>query len=249
MLCDRAERAAWRSFEDDPPTMLPHCAGSPPSSARLGFMACAVVCLHENPQNKLPVLFCGKNETNETGHQREMAGNTVIRINIKDDTQASMKGRRFSDIPGTPGTYKRKKKRLPTGTTHPARRWVPKKTVISTQSVIVSFSPHTRVRARQKHAKKCHRAFPESVMRPGARALGPPLFWALAVLRRALRAWALPKATERQGQVQAGRYVEQHARARPRRRASARPREGHAVRFEVQHHDRGPCAPRIQVRP
>ena len=28
-----------------------------------------------------------------------MAGNTVIRINIKDDAQVSMKGRRFSDIP------------------------------------------------------------------------------------------------------------------------------------------------------
>jgi hypothetical protein len=33
-----------------------------------------------------------------------MSGSTLIRINIKDDRQQSMKGRRFSDIPSNPGT-------------------------------------------------------------------------------------------------------------------------------------------------
>jgi hypothetical protein len=33
-----------------------------------------------------------------------MSGSTLIRINIKDDRQESMKGRRFSDIPSNPGT-------------------------------------------------------------------------------------------------------------------------------------------------
>lgn len=33
-----------------------------------------------------------------------MAGNTIIRINIKDDAQVSMKGRRFSEIPRNPKT-------------------------------------------------------------------------------------------------------------------------------------------------
>jgi hypothetical protein len=35
-----------------------------------------------------------------------MSGNTLIRINIKDDRQESMKGRRFSDIPSYPGTVR-----------------------------------------------------------------------------------------------------------------------------------------------
>jgi hypothetical protein len=47
----------------------------------------------------VPVCFSGNPENGNQAPRKKMAGNTVIRINIKDDAQASMKGRRFSEIP------------------------------------------------------------------------------------------------------------------------------------------------------